>query len=312
MDLIQRQALDPVIEQSRSQPGEPTPVTAQAAPQRAAPGDPDHAATWHSAVTQLLLVAADRPAPAGRDDARLIEVERTTLELVMSMINVVEAWDTETGGHSQRVTQVALRIARVLGWTLAQRRVLAMGGWLHDIGKMGIPDGILQKAAPLTPAEYRAMQAHVMIGLRILDGVPALAAARPYVAYHHERYDGQGYPFGLAGLAIPVEGRLLAVADAFDAITSARPYRPARSVEEGLREVEAQRGTQFDPDMVDALHAAYASGLLVPAALDMGRPPVAPMDEWDRATPPRPVLPPSRPWSHDEAGTVNCGGPSPG
>lgn len=304
MEPSEQQALEVATEPGRVQPGEPEPLTAQAVPRRAEPVEPTQAGAWHSAITQLLLVAADRPTPAGLEPTRIIEVERTTLELVMSMINAVEVWDTETGSHSQRVTQVALRIACALGWSHAQRRVLAMGGWLHDIGKIGISERILQKPAALTPAEYREMQTHVTIGLRILDGVPALAAARPYVAYHHERYDGQGYPFGLAGTAIPVEGRLLAVADAFDAITSARPYRPARPVEEGLREVQAQRGIQFDPDMVDALQRAYAGGLLAPTA---------PPGELTRVGAPALVsLPPTPAWGYDAAGMFTAGGSSPG
>jgi ribonuclease P protein subunit RPR2 len=240
----------------------------------------------NSAQAQLLLYATDLHQAYTLERARTTELERTMLDLVVGMVNVVEARDTYTGGHSQRVTQYALGLARVLGWPDAQLQVLEMGGRLHDIGKIGIPDRILQKTGPLTAAEYREMQTHVVIGMRILDGVRSLAAALPYVSYHHEHYDGRGYPFGLAGTAIPVEGRLLAVADALDAITSARPYRAPRPIDDGVQEILAHRGTQFDPEMVDALQVAYASGLLCPA----------PLPATDLNAGPASNLTPSAPW----------------
>jgi HD-GYP domain-containing protein (c-di-GMP phosphodiesterase class II) len=243
-------------------------ATARATIQHWQQAEQRRAEALRSTEAQLLLYATDLHQAYTLERAHTSELERTMLDLVMSMVNVVEARDTYTGGHSQRVTEYALGLARVLGWSSAQLRTVEMGGRLHDIGKIGIPDRILQKPGPLTPAEYREMQAHVVIGIRILDGVRALAAALPYVSFHHERYDGTGYPFGLAGADIPLEGRLLAVADAFDAITSARPYRPARPADEGLREIQAHRGTQFDPEMVDALHDACAGGLLSPGGAE--------------------------------------------
>ncbi len=220
------------------------------------------AETLHSTEAQLLLYASDLHQAFTVERARTDELERAMVDLVMGMVNVMEARDTYTGGHSLRVMQYALGLGRALGWTRAQLQVLEMGARLHDIGKIGIPDAILQKPGPLNNAEYREMQTHVVIGMRILDGVHSLASALPYVAYHHEHYNGKGYPHGLAGMAIPEEGRLLAVADAFDAITSARPYRPSRPPEDGVREIQAHRGTQFDPEMVDALLVAHETGLL--------------------------------------------------
>ena len=211
---------------------------------------------------QLLVYAADLQQAYIQERARSAELEQAMYDLMMGMVQGVEARDPSTGAHSFRVAQYALGIATVLGWSGEQLGVLKIGAQLHDIGKIGIADQILRKPGPLTPDEYREMQTHVLIGLRILHEVRLAEPALPYVAYHHERYDGRGYPFGLAGAAIPVEGRLLAVADAFDAITSARPYRGARPMAEGLNELQTFKGTQFDPAMVDALQAAYDANLL--------------------------------------------------
>jgi HD-GYP domain-containing protein (c-di-GMP phosphodiesterase class II) len=281
--------VEPADVQNRLQSVEQELAAAHATIRQLQQAEQHKAEALSSAQAQLLLYAADLHQAYTLERARTTELERTMLDLVVGMVNVVEARDTYTGGHSQRVTQYAQGLSRVLGWSNAQLQVLEMGGRLHDIGKIGIPDRILQKAGPLTAAEYREMQTHVVIGMRILDGVRSLAAALPYVSYHHEHYDGQGYPFGLAGAAIPVEGRLLAVADALDAITSARPYRAARPLEDGLQEILAHRGTQFDPEMVDALQVAYASGLLCPAPAADSEDPVGPACELKPAPPWVPV-----------------------
>ena len=164
-------------------------------------------------------------------------------------------------GHSLRVMQYAMGIARALGWTSDQLQVLEMGARLHDIGKIGIPDSILQKPAPLDKAEYLEMQTHVVIGIRILEGIQSLAIALPYVAYHHEHFNGQGYPFGLSGSAIPEEGRLLAVADAFDAITSARPYRPPAPPKTACARSWRTAAPSSTPVMVDAMLLAHETGV---------------------------------------------------
>jgi HD-GYP domain-containing protein (c-di-GMP phosphodiesterase class II) len=211
---------------------------------------------------QLLLYAADLHKMYARERGRMAELERAVLDLLMSLVHIVEERDPYTGSHAARVRRYGLAMARVLGWDTARQATLELGAQLHDVGKIGIADQILHKPGLLTPAEYAVMQTHVTIGLRILGGIRLLSSIMPYVAYHHERWDGSGYPFGLAGPAIPAEGRLLAVADAFDAITSERPYRAARPVAEGLRELQAHKGTQFDAAMVAALQQAYETGLL--------------------------------------------------
>lgn len=211
---------------------------------------------------QMLMYATDLHQMYMQEHGRMAELEGAVLDLLMGLVHIVEARDPYTGSHTARVARYARAIATVLGWNEDQLATLELGAQLHDVGKIGIADEILRKPGPLTREEYREMQTHVAIGLRILGGVRVLGSIMPFVAYHHERIDGKGYPFGLAGPAIPLEGRLLAVADAFDAITSERPYRAARSLSVGLAELDAHRGTQFDPEMVEALKIAHEARLL--------------------------------------------------
>jgi HD-GYP domain-containing protein (c-di-GMP phosphodiesterase class II) len=133
---------------------------------------------------------------------------------------------------------------------------------LHDIGKIGIADMILLKPESLTTGEYTEMQQHPVVGAQMLKGVTALRPVLPCILFHQERYDGKGYPFGFAGEEIPIEGRLLAVADTFDAMTSDRPYRKAMRNADALDEIVRNRGTQFDPEMVDALLGVHQHGCL--------------------------------------------------
>jgi putative two-component system response regulator len=148
-----------------------------------------------------------------------------------------------------------LALASVSGLDAATREVVRRGGRLHDIGKVGIPDGLLQKPGPLDPAERTLIQNHVTIGYQMLSGVSFLREALPIVRGHHERWDGGGYPDGLAGDEIPLHARLLAVADAYDAITSDRPYRLALTPEEAGHRIRAEAGTQFDPAAIDAFNS---------------------------------------------------------
>ena len=162
----------------------------------------------------------------------------------------IEARDEYTRGHSARVTAIADAIARRLGWDDERLDLLQLGGPLHDVGKLAIPDDVLRKPGRLDDHELAQIREHPRLGARILLRLAAFRGALPYVLYHHERWDGTGYPTGRAGEQIPLEARVLAVADAFDAMTSDRPYRPALSREEALAEVERCSGTQFDPEIV--------------------------------------------------------------
>lgn len=209
------------------------------------------------------LEALATPSAIMLENAKLYsDLKHSFLDTVRVIANAVEARDPYTAGHTGRVTRIAAEIARELGWSREQLEHLEIGALLHDIGKIGIADTILRKPQVLTAEEYVEMQQHPIVGAQMLKGVSVLRPALPYILYHHERYDGTGYPFGLRGQEIPIEGRLLTVADTFDAMTSTRPYRQALTPEEALAEIIRHRGTQFDPDIVDALIRVYERGRL--------------------------------------------------
>ena len=164
----------------------------------------------------------------------------------------LEARDCETRGHSGRVVAYCLRLGREMGLTHSLLIALEQGAMLHDIGKIGVRDSILLKPGPLTQAEWIEMRAHINHGLRIIDRIDFLSGARPVVSQHHEKYNGDGYPQGLQGDEIHVNARIFAVADAFDAITSDRPYRAALGYDYARSEIVTSSGTHFDPKVVDA------------------------------------------------------------
>jgi HD-GYP domain-containing protein (c-di-GMP phosphodiesterase class II) len=182
---------------------------------------------------------------AGRSEAALLA------HAVASLLEAVAAKDPYTRGHSRRVARYARTVAEGLGLGSRDRAEVALAAELHDVGKIGVPDELLQKAGPLSPEERCRILDHAAIGERILapllGGRPAVLAA---VRWHHERMDGSGYPDGLTGRAIPLIPRILAVADAFDAMTSERPYRPPLPRNMVLEELQRGVGTQFDPDCV--------------------------------------------------------------
>ena len=172
---------------------------------------------------------------------------------VDALAAALELRDDETGQHTRRVTDFALALTRAIDPELASEPDLRYGFLLHDIGKIGVPDAILLKPGPLTEREMRILQIHTTLGEHLLAFIPFVSdLAHDVVAYHHERWDGSGYPWGLSGGAIPLAARIFAVADAFDAITNDRPYRKARPVETAVAEVERGAGSQFDPAVVAA------------------------------------------------------------
>ena len=193
---------------------------------------------------------------ARRDQHRLKrDFERT----VRSLAAAIEAKDANTVGHLQRVSNLVLRLGEELGLSGVELERLRYAALLHDVGKIGVPEAVLNKPGPLDAAETALMQQHVGIGLRILGAIEVLHDVLPLVEFHQERWDGrrEGVPFpgyiGLAGEAIPIGARILAVVDAFDAMTNDRPYRSARPVEAALAELEAESGRQFDPAVVAAM-----------------------------------------------------------
>ncbi len=171
--------------------------------------------------------------------------------------------DSSLEGHSARVGAYAEVVARRLGWTDATLGELHLGAVLHDVGKMNLRPGLLAKPRRLDEVELAEVRAHPVEGAWLIAGVPSLAAALPYVLFHHERWDGSGYPTRRAGYEIPPEGRLLAVVDAFDAMTSPRPYRDPMDLDGAVAEVERNAGTQFDPTVVAAFVEAHADGEIV-------------------------------------------------
>lgn len=186
------------------------------------------------------------------ENARLYkDLQATYIETVTALANAIEIRDPYTHGHTDRVKVLARAVGARLGWDAEQLANLWMGCTLHDIGKIGVPDSILSKTGPLTADEFAIMKTHPEVGAKIIEGVPFLKAAIPYVYYHHERYNGTGYPTGAAGEEIPIEGRLLAVVDAFDAITSDRPYRRSQSIAAACDELRVFSGIQFDPHILD-------------------------------------------------------------
>ena len=162
----------------------------------------------------------------------------------------LELKDAETLGHTKRVTAYAIAIASKMGIPKEDIEVIAQGAWLHDIGKMAIPDGILKKPSKLTPEETAIMREHAYYGFDILSKIPFLADAAEIVYSHQEWYDGSGYPRGLKGDGIPLGARIFSIADTLDAITSDRPYRPAQTYEAAQNEIRRYSGTQFDPEIV--------------------------------------------------------------
>ena len=165
--------------------------------------------------------------------------------------SLVDIKDFHAGGHSDRVTRYVLEMAEALGMNPDTRDALKVAGLLHDVGKFGVPDSILNKPGSLTQEEQEAVMQHPSVGEKIVRRGPQLDLIMPAVLFHHERWDGAGYPDGLAGESIPLVARILAIADAFDAMTSDRPYRKAMSVEEALLELRANAGKQFDPALVE-------------------------------------------------------------
>jgi HD-GYP domain-containing protein (c-di-GMP phosphodiesterase class II) len=172
---------------------------------------------------------------------------------VRTLMAAVETKDVYTRGHSERVSAASVLVARAIGMREDRVASLRYAGMLHDIGKLGVPTRVLQKSGGLTEGEFAAIQRHPMQGLEIVREIEFLDEANSGIMHHHERLDGLGYPMGLKGDEIPEFARVIAVADAFDSMTTTRSYRGARSVEQALVELRRCAGTQFDPPMVEAL-----------------------------------------------------------
>jgi putative nucleotidyltransferase with HDIG domain len=183
--------------------------------------------------------------------------QKTNDDLILgSLVGRLRLRDTETLEHSQRVVKLSLILGRKLGLGPTEIKSLKYGSLLHDIGKIGIPDSVLRKPGRLTPAEWNEMRQHPLLGVQMLRDIDFLKGASLIVGQHHERWDAQGYPFGLAGSEIDRNARIFAVADAFDAMTSDRVYHKGRSLEAAAAELNRCAGQQFDPEVVEAFNAS--------------------------------------------------------
>lgn len=208
-----------------------------------------------------LLVAIAGPSAVAIKNAQYMRmIEQAYSDTLIALANAIEIRDHYTVGHTWRVTNFSIEIAEELGWAPEKIKEVQMGGVLHDVGKIGVEDAILRKPGHLTDEEYAKIKIHPEVGARLLQDIAYLHPLIPYCLYHHERVDGKGYPYGLKGDQIPIEGRLVAVADTFDALTSNRPYRKGLPPEVAIAEIEKGRGTQFDPQCADALITAWRKG----------------------------------------------------
>jgi putative nucleotidyltransferase with HDIG domain len=188
-----------------------------------------------------------------RDLSRAVAERDQTYDATLgALANALDVRDSETGGHSDRVLQYMELLIEQIGADAGSNQLLRRGALLHDIGKIGVPDNILRKPAALSDAEWVVMRRHPEFGARIVSGIPFLHDVAQIVRHHHERWDGKGYPAGLAGEQIPLGARIFAVADSFDAMTSDRPYRRAMTIAAACEEVQRCSGTQFDPAVADA------------------------------------------------------------
>ena len=180
------------------------------------------------------------------------QLEQSSLEAIESLNATVEAKDPYTAGHSKRVQRVAVAVAVELGFAGERLEAIRLASLLHDIGKLAVPDAVLTKPAALTPSEFELIKRHSEEGARIVGKLARLQTALPIIRHHHERWDGTGYPAALAGGEIPPEALVVGLADAWDAMTTDRPYHRALTLEEATREVREGRGRQFAPEVVDA------------------------------------------------------------
>ncbi len=198
------------------------------------------------------LTAFANQAAMAIENARLYQaVSSGYLDTIKALAAAIDARDPRTFGHSDRITRYVMRMAEALHLSEEERTALRYAAILHDIGKIGVADAILSKPGELTPEERDVMSSHPVIGTLIIDGIEFLKNVRPLIRHHHERWDGQGYPDGLAGQEIPLGARILNIADAYDAMVSGRPYRQPMREAEAITELRAGRGTQFDPLLVD-------------------------------------------------------------
>lgn len=216
-------------------------------------------------VLELNLLQKHLQSEVARQTAvaeeRRKRMEEMSLKMVDTLAVTLEAKDAYTNGHSSRVADYSVMIAKQLGWDEERIDKLKRAALLHDIGKIGVPDEVLNKAGRLTDEEYAVIKSHTVVGSDILETIETLEFARIVANHHHERYDGKGYPSGMAGEDIPLEARIVGVADAFDAMNSRRVYRDPLPMDVIRSEMVKGRGTQFDPEIDDIFLKLIDAGL---------------------------------------------------
>ena len=208
----------------------------------------------------LMLAMLQRSTGLSR---RLLD---SNLSLMRSLGNAIAKRDSDTDAHNYRVTYYAVALAEAMGMPSKEIADLIVGAFLHDVGKIGIPDSILLKPGKLTAEEFEVMKTHALLGIEIVEDNPWLKGAALTIRYHHERFDGNGYPERLSGTAIPFNARIFAVVDVFDALTSQRPYKEPMSLSDALNIIRKDSGRHFDPAIVDAFHV-IGPGLYTQTAL---------------------------------------------
>ena len=211
---------------------------------------------------QLLYILAGYFSLALQNASLFNDLKNSYFDTIRGVANSIEARDPYTKGHSRRVGQIARSIAEELNWESEKLEFIDWGGMLHDVGKIGIHDGILNKKGKLETDEYEKMKLHPSIGAQIIEGISFLAPVVPYILEHHERFNGQGYPQGLVGEDISLEGRLLAVADVFDAMTTDRPYQKAWEPESAVQDIIEKVNVLYDPYIIDAFKKTWSTGKL--------------------------------------------------
>ncbi len=199
------------------------------------------------------------------------ENDQEIVKTIKVFLNILNSKDRYTFAHTERDVLYAVALGKRLGLSEESLRYLRFGAFLHDIGKVEIPIEVLTKRGPLTHDEWEIMKQHVEIGVNIVKAIPSLAPCIPIIRHHHERYDGTGYPDGLRGTEIPLEARILTIADSFDAMTTSRPYQRKRTMEEAFTELRFCAGRQFDPDLVEPfIEVVREIGLLSESGEDAG------------------------------------------
>ena len=225
----------------------------------------DHREPFTPQKLSLAKGIADQTAAAMQRAQLFSDLEQTYLETVLSLANAIEAKDTYTKKHTDNVSRIALLVGKELGLTKQELEDLRFGSVLHDIGKIAVPDAILNKPGKLTDEEWVQMREHSVKGADILRPIPRLAGAADIVRHHHERYDGNGYPDGLAGEDIPIGARILTTIDSYSAMVDQRSYKAARPHEDAEAELRRCTGTQFDPRVADAFLGLFKRGALIPS-----------------------------------------------